>query len=451
MKNIDVLLINVPTNRGYKKDLADVISMPPLGLLYIASHLKKEGYEVQVIDMAVNYYNKNDFVSLLNRTKPKIVGISTFVESWLPIKIVSNLIKNTLSDVVVVGGGACATFCNDQILKELDFDYVIFGEGEFAFSQLCDCIIKQQLDIESVDGISYLKEGKVHITKQKSRIKNLDELEIPDRSFIDLKKYVYPITISTSRGCPGDCIFCSSRAYWGKEIYFRSPENILEEVLEIENKFNLNMFFIIDDTFTINAQRAIKFCNILKDTGKKFIWGCESRADVASSELLQSLYDAGCRKIQFGMESANNEILRKIGKKVTVEQIENAVKIASSIGFDINVSFIMGHPFDTHETVQETILFALKLRRLYKANVFGSILTPYPGTKIYENMKSYEMELLTADWNKFTMDNAIINTKHLTANDLREYYQKFVNVLLGKTNEFEIFKGDLNGRVEQCL
>ncbi|MBU3171910.1 B12-binding domain-containing radical SAM protein [Clostridium estertheticum] len=436
MENIDVLLMNVPTNRGYKKELADVISMPPLGVLYLASHIKKSGYKVEIMDMAVDFYKKKEFITILKDKNPKIVGISTFVESWSAMKVLADSIKQALPNAVIVGGGACATFCYEQLLKELKYDYVIFGEGEYAFADLCDALIKKQMDIRKVKGISYLIEGNIHLTEKKERIKDLDQLEIPSRNLIDLKKYVYPITISTSRGCPGECIFCSSKSFWGKEIYFRSPQNILYEILQVEKEYSINMFFIIDDAFTMNVKRAMEFCDLLKATNKKFIWGCESRADVASEILLQSLYDAGCRKIQFGMESANNEILRKIGKHVTVEQIENAVKIASKIGFDINVSFILGHPFDTHETVQQTIIFALKLREMYKANVFGSILTPYPGTQLYNNAEEYGIKILTKDWDKFTMDNAIINTKHLTAFDLREYYQRFVNVLLGKSRMF---------------
>ncbi len=436
MKNIDVLLINAPTNRGYKKELADVVSMPPLGLLYLGSHLEKAKYSVSVIDMAVDFYKKQEFIDKLKELNPKVVAISTFVESWSALKVLAKSIKNILPNVVIAGGGACATFCYEQLLNESKFDYVIFGEGEYALADLCDSVIRNKMDIKEVKGISFLLDGKIYLTEHKERIKNLDQLEIPNRNLINLKKYVYPITISTSRGCPGDCIFCSSRSYWGKEIYFRSSDNIVKEILQVEKDYDTNMFFIIDDTFTINVKRAIEVCDLLIASGKKFIWGCESRADVASENLLQKLFDAGCRKIQFGMESGNNEILHKIGKHVTVEQIENAVKIASEIGFSINVSFIMGHPFDTHETVQQTIRFALKLREKYKANVFGSILTPYPGTQIYDDAEKYGISILTPNLDKFTMDNPIINTKYLTTYDLREYYQRFIDVLLGKTKAF---------------
>ena len=434
--SLDVLLINVPTSRKYKREFASVSSMPPLGMMYIASHLQKRKYNVKIIDMAVDFFDKNRFINMLKSENPKIIGISSYVESWNPIKTITRVIKDILPNTIITAGGPFATFCYNQLLNETPVDYITFSEGEYVFANLADSLIRDKIEIDKVNGIAFKKDGEIFLTEHNNRIENLDELEFPNRDLIDLNKYVYPITISTARGCPGKCMFCSSKSYWGNKIAFRSPENIIKEVLQMKEKYSINMFFIIDDTFTINVSRAIKFCKLLNETNEKFIWGCESRADVASIELLNSLYSAGCRKIQFGMESGNNDILKKIGKDVTTEQIENAVKIASEIGFDINISFIIGHAFDTHETVMQTINFALKLREKYKINLFASINTPYPGTKLYKQMDQYGIKLLTNDWNKFTMDNAVIDTNNLTSLEIRGYYQRFMDVLLGKTKQF---------------
>lgn len=433
---LDVLLINVPTSRKYKKGFAEISSMPPLGMMYIASYLQKSNYNVKIVDMAVDFFDKETFVNMLKSENPKIVGLSSFVESWSAIKMITKVIKATIPNAIITAGGPFATFCPEQLLEESPIDYIIFSEGEYVFANLADSLIRRELEINNVCGIAYKKDDKIVFTEPNKRIKNLDELVFPNRDLINLDKYVYPITISTARGCPGNCMFCSSKSYWGEKIVFRSPENIIEEILEVEEKYQINMFFIIDDTFTINVHRAIKFCELLNKTKKKFIWGCESRADVASEELLNSLYSAGCRKIQFGMESGNDDILKKIGKNVTTKQIENAVKIASKIGFDINLSFIIGHVFDTHETVVQTIEFALKLREKYKVNLFSSINTPYPGTKLYNEADKHGLKLLTNDWNKFTMDNAVIDTKYLTSLEIREYYQRFMDVLLGRSKIF---------------
>lgn len=426
MNSVDVLLINPPTNRQYKKDMT---SMPPLGQLYIAAHLKKEGFSCEFVDLAVDFYSKNEFIELLLDKRPKIVGLATYAESWSTVHILSDLIKKYLPDTVQVAGGAFASFAYEKILSTSHVSFVIVGEGEFTFAELSSCILSNTCTIEDVNGIVFIKNGNIISTEKRERIKDLDLLEYPDRSLIKKENYLYPITISTSRGCPGDCIFCSSRAFWGHKVIFRSVLSILEEIRQATRDMGLNMFFIVDDTFTANKKRAIEFCELLSKEPERYYWGCESRADVVDECLIQKLSNAGCKKIQFGMESSDNTILKQIGKKVTFEQIENAVQVAQKYKFDINISFIIGHPFDTKETVEKTMRDALYLRKKYGVNLFCSVLTPFPGTPIHDRAKEYGIKILSDDYDKYTLDNVIINTNYLTSNEIREYYQYFINAM----------------------
>lgn len=428
MKPVDILFITPPTSRGYKKVMAEKASMPPLGQMYISSNLKKHGYSVDILDMSVKFYNKEQLVEHLLKVNPKVIGMSTFIESWSAMKLLAELIKEILPNVKLIAGGHCANYEYERILQHMNFDYILFGESEYSFLELCDFLIKSVGELENIKGIAYLNEDKkVHFTEIRCRIKNLDTLPFPDRSLIDFSKYTYPITISTSRGCPGKCIFCSSKSFWGNRIYFRSSENIYKEVKYINEHFKTNEFFIIDDAFTANKQRALEFCKLLKSDAQNYIWGCESRADIVDLELIENLALSGCKRIQFGMESSNNEILSQIGKNVTIEEIEDAVKLASARGMLVNVSFIIGHPFDTHKTVQDTIDFAIYLQETYGANVIGSLLTPYPGTDIYHNADKYGIEILSRDYNRYTMNDPIINTKHLNQNDYRVYLDQFLS------------------------
>lgn len=427
MKSLDVLFITPPTSRSYKKVMAEVASMPPLGQMYMSSNLKKHGYSVDILDMSVNFYNKEQLVEYLLKVNPKIIGISTFIESWSAIKLLSKLIKDILPNVKLVAGGHCSNYEYKNIL-DMNFDYILFGESEYSFLELCDFLIKSIGCLDDIKGIAYLLENKkIHLTDKRDRIYNLDELPFPDRSLIDLSKYTYPITISTSRGCPGKCIFCSSKSFWGKQIYFRSSKNIYEEIKYINKHFKINEFFIVDDAFTAHKRRALEFCKLLQLDEQNYVWGCESRADIIDLELIENLVQSGCKRIQFGMESSNNEILRKIGKNVTIEQIEEAVKLATNRGMLVNVSFIIGHPFDTHKTVEDTINFAIYLQNKYGANVLGSILTPYPGTDIYHNASKYNIEILSRDYDRYTMNDPIIKTEYLSQNDLRLYLDKFLS------------------------
>ena len=182
----------------------------------------------------------------------------------------------------------------------------------------------------------------------------------------------------------------------------------------------------------MRPQRVFEFIELLKKNNLKIIWGCESRADIITKELLEAMYYAGCLKIQFGLESANNKILQLIGKGITKEDVLNAVKIAYSIGFDINISFIIGHAFDTKDTIEETLDFALYLFQEYKVNPYCAINTPYPGTQLYNFPQKFGLEILTDNFDNYTMDNPIIKTKNFSPEDLRRYYQTFQNICLGK-------------------
>lgn len=430
---VDVLLINLPTGEWYREKLKDSNSMPPLGLLYIAAYLEKFDYTVSVLDMAVEGYSSQELQELLKEKNPKIVGMSTYNEAWNTQKALCKFVKKVLPDAVISAGGAFASFCYEAVLNESLTDYVLVGEGEYSFKNLADFVIRDNKtgNIQDIHGLCYKDEnGNIQVNSAECRIQNLDELPFPDRDLVPLEKYSIGYTISTSRGCPGNCIFCSSRAFWGKQVVMRSAKSVFDEVMEIYNKYGISLFYITDDTFTASKKRCLEFCEMLNDTGIEFVWGCESRADVINEEFIEILYKAGCHKIQFGLESADNEILKKLKKHVTIEQIENAVKLASKMGMHIQTSYIVGHAFDTKETVEKTLKFAEHLRNEYGARVVCSVNTPFPGTEQYDRREELGIKIYTDDWGKFVLSNPIISTNNLSRNDLRYYLgqgQKLVN------------------------
>lgn len=422
MNKIDVLLLNLPTGTWYKKKLAEGNSMPPLGIMYIGTYLKKNNYTVKIIDLAVENVDENQFFQAIEECNPSIIGMSTYNEAWNVQKILCRRIKQKYPNIIIAAGGAFATFCYEQVLNESMTDFVLRGEGEYVFCQLCDCLLRGKLKKENIKGLCYKnKEGSVIANANVERIKNLDQLPFPDRSLIKKEKYVLPYTISTSRGCPGQCIFCSSKSFWGKSVIMRSAENVYKEVMDIYEKYGANIFYITDDTFTASKKRCLEFCEMLRQSGISFVWGCESRADVINEEFIRILYESGCHKIQFGMESADNEILQRIKKHVTIEQIENAVMCAAKYNMHIQVSYIVGHAFDTEETVKKTISFAKHLSDDYGARVVCSVNTPFPGTEQYEKRKELGIEIKTDEWEKYLLNSPIINTKHLSINQLRYY------------------------------
>lgn len=427
---IDILLINPPTANSSKRMSASLTSSPPLGLMYIGSHLKHAGYKVKLIDFSVEFFNKDNFENYLFNNSPRIIGITTYFESFGSLYVIIEFIRNRMPHIPIVLGGAAATFKYELFFTSMNIDYIIMGEGEYSFVHLADILLKNSADkLDLVKGLVYKNNNSLRITPY-TRISDLNSLYFPDRGLVDLSKYALPFTISTARGCPGNCIFCSSTRFWGTKTCLRSVDNIYDEVLYLKEVYQMKYFFIVDDTFTINPKRTTAFAKKLILNQLDLFWGCESRVDIVTEELLEILYESGCRKIQFGLESADNNILRKIEKNTTKEQVYRAVSIASRIGYNVNVSFIIGHPFDTHETVEDTLDYVFKLREEFNISPYASILVPYPGTDIYQNASKYGLQILSDNFDNYRIDRAIIKTSHLTDNDLRYYYQKFLNKLI---------------------
>ena len=407
-ENSDVLIINVPMDRVLKerKEISKFVSMPPLGDLYIISYLENAGYRVSFIDLVVELFDKSEFIDRLKEINPKIVGFTTYVESWNTQNMLAKYIKETFDNVVVVAGGHCASFCYKDMLENRYFEYCIRAEGEKAFLGLCNYYIKEEGEISDIPNLIYKKNDSV-IENPVERIDDIDALPFPDRSVLDISKYSYPFTISTARGCPGQCIFCSAHAFWGNRIVIRTPEGIMNEIRNVYKNYGLSDFFVVDDTFTLIPKRVMIFCKMLfeysNEIGVKFKWGCESRADTVSEDLLKAMKNSGCNMIQFGMESGNNT----------------------------NVSFIIGHHEDTFETIDETITKAADLKKKFKANVLFSMNTPYPGTELYNKMKELGVELLVNDFSHLSFDKATIRTRNLTNNEIRRLYIHAREVIFG--------------------
>ena len=419
----DIILINLPTNAWYKKEFSKNNVMPPLGLMYIATVLQNNHFDVDLIDFSVTNMKEHEFTNYILSEKPKIVGISTYAESWLALKVISAHIKSLLPTCLICAGGAFATFTYRDVLSKSHVDIISTGEGELSILALCNSVIHKQGTIPSIPGlIIKTPEKKVICTGISKRITDLDSLPFVNRELVDASKYNIPYTISTSRGCPGGCIFCSSKSFWGSKIYMRSASNIVAEIMEIYTKYKSNVFQISDDTFTASKKRAIDVCSALINSGIQFIWGCESRADVITEDFARLLKKAGCNKIQIGLESADNQILKSLNKYVTIEQIENALKILSAQGFFITLSFIVGHADDTTSTIKKTIDFAIQAKEKYGAAPAISVNTPFPGTPQYSLRHQLGITIYNTDWNEFRLDNPNISTRHLTLDQIRQYY-----------------------------
>jgi anaerobic magnesium-protoporphyrin IX monomethyl ester cyclase len=424
---MDVLLMLVIGSRDseYYRHMA---SMPPLGLLYLSSYLKQQtGVQIGLVDFQREKLTREAFQRQLATEKPQVVGVSVYTEARSNGLEVAAVVKSVLPSALVVFGGAYPTFVEPQEFRTLhDVDVLVRGEGEVTFTEL----VRHALGLpgakplREIPGITFKAGSDIVVNPPRALIPDLDALPFPDRSLVDkhFKKgeYEIPHTVSTSRGCPGNCVFCSSRAFWGNKVRFRSPQNVVDELMELVQKYHMRSFHILDDTFTARPRAVMEFCRLLQECKTNVFWSCESRADVATEELLQSLHDAGCRAIQFGIESGVQEVLDAIGKHVTVEQIEQAVRLAHRLpGLGVAGTFMIGHYCDTPATMLQTIHFVKKLADTYGMAPVMSMNTPFPGTPQFVNRARLGLTIHAQRWEDFMFRNPQISASHFSLDDLR--------------------------------
>jgi radical SAM superfamily enzyme YgiQ (UPF0313 family) len=416
-----ICLISPPYNSAVKSVVG--VSSPPLGLAYIASVLK-QNHEVKIIDSNILNYAIEDVERRLRSFNPDVVGITSVTPSIYEAYKVAEIAKKVREDCKVILGGPHATFMPRQTMEECKYiDIIVRGEGEETIKELIKNIEKGA-PLNEVKGITFREKNKIIDTEPRPFIKNIDDIPFPSRDLLPIHLYKFNgvkyTTMLTSRGCPFKCSFCSSSRLFGGYWRGRSPENVIEEMKIIYEEYGIKNIEFIDDTFTLNQERAEKICNEIIKQGWDISWGASSRVDTLSKKLVEKMKKAGCWIVYLGIESGSQEILNAIGKGITLEQVKKAVKILKDVGIQVLGSFIIGFIQDTKKTIKETIKFAKNLNLDYAQ---FSILTPYPGTPIFDYAKKNNM-LLTENWSRYTAIEPIIKIKEVSEKEIKALLQE---------------------------
>jgi len=423
---VEILLASVPSSYPRDMILERLLRFPPLGIGYVTSFLKKFGFKTECIDLAV-LDNRNIVIvleNIIDKMSPKIIGFSVNTEQINSAFTLAKLCKKINPEIKIIFGGVHPTFMDKEILKNPNVDIVVRNEGEFTMLEIAKCILHKEGDLKNIDGISF-KDDKGNIIRNKCRafIENLDEIPFPERNFLipNISKNRSSLPISTSRGCPYRCNFCAAGAMAGGKYRMRSPENVMEEIRSLKKR-GVKTFHFVDDTVTGIPKRVKEICELLKPLDIE--WTAESRVDVISRdrELAKIMKDSGCIALQFGIESASQEILDNANKKIKLEQIIKALEFAREEGIHVAGSMIIGHPDDTYESVKKSIDFAVELQRKFGIAVFWGIFTPFPGTPVFENPELFGIKIHTYNFEEYIIPNAVISTKYLNKNQLKWLY-----------------------------
>lgn len=370
---------------------------PPLGLAYLGAVLEKAGLTVNIFDLTLEH--DKPFEKMLEEiviSSPDIIGLSAMSHNYVnALEIAKFLKKNT--NATIVFGGPHPTIMPEEVLQNEFIDFVVLGEGEETFLKMCQCLQVKKFD--GIDGLCYKNNGKIVIQPKKHFIKDLDKLPFPARHLLKLDSYTLlddygnrMVTLISSRGCPFGCTFCY-KGLFGRTYRQRSAENIIKEIKTIIEKFNYKSFYFIDDLFTLNLKRVEELTLAIKKEDLNIRWQCLARVNNATLQMFKLMKESGCYKVHFGIESGNQQILNRVKKEITLEQVRQAVLYCKEAGIKTKGYFMLGLPGDTVKTMQDTINFANELEL---DEVMFSITTPFPGTQLWESIDKNKIKSLSS-------------------------------------------------------
>jgi radical SAM superfamily enzyme YgiQ (UPF0313 family) len=263
-------------------------SLLPIGLGYINALLKREGYRSRIANLSGTGWKGVE--ALLKAEKPAILGISQFTHNRMESLRLAALAKGLNPGCLVVLGGPHATHrAREVLIQEPSIDAVVLGEGEETFLELANSVAEGIRSLDSIRGIAFKSGKDVIFTPSRGRIGELDSLPLPaacldDAIGVDLQNQLEFIV--TSRGCPFSCRFCSSPSFWGRHVRFRSPPSIVDEIRYIRDRYGLIYFSLRDDTFTLERDRVLEFCDLLIRERLHILWNCQTRANAVDEEML---------------------------------------------------------------------------------------------------------------------------------------------------------------------
>ena len=388
---------------------------PPLGLLYLASSLELYGHDVIIIDAEALCLSPDNLYAKIIEYNPDFVGFTSTTPEFHHVAYVCKMIKESFSYIKIIVGGPHVSALPNETIKENPFiDYIVCGEGEKAIVEIVENLPANQV-IRCRD------------------TENLDELPKPARHLVDYENYKYAMpckglvkmdVIESSRGCPFLCTFCYNS---NRVVRYRDAALVVDEIEESYKKEKIKCIMFFDDTLTVSKKHIIALCDeiIKRRLNKKIQFYGNTRANTTDEEILIKMKMAGFAEISLGVESGNPVILKEIKKGATLEQYVKSYKLLYRFGFQTRASFIVGFPYETHESVSDTIKFAKKLDVM---RATCNILTPYPGSEVYRQaLEGKGIYLLCKDWREFKRwGTSVVKTDCLDKNDLEFYQKKFL-------------------------
>ena len=371
-----------------------VNSYPPLGLGYLAAVMEDEGHTVAIFDLGLEPDTPlEQGVERIVSYGPDLIGVTAMTNNYHSAEKTISLLKARMGCPIILGGPHATVF-PERVASDPHVDYVVYGEGEETLAELTRAIERgwpcpSEEVLRGIKGLCFSCGDDVIRNPARPLIKDLNALPLPARHLFDLSRYpLYAangermVTLLSSRGCPYNCSYCF-KGIVGRTYRQRSPDSVVGEIRHLVEEYGYRNFYFIDDLFTLSRRRVTAICHRLIEESLVVRWQCLTRVDRVTPDLLNLMYQAGCREVHMGIESGNPEILRRLGKDIAMEQVRQAVRWTAEAGILAKGYFMLGLPGDTEETMKETIRFASELPL---DQAMFSLTTPFPGTRMWDDL-----------------------------------------------------------------
>jgi radical SAM superfamily enzyme YgiQ (UPF0313 family) len=398
----NILLIRPSSMTG--NTFSRVVSiMPPLNLVYLATYLKEkyaqraDAIKVSILDLELEPRDNLGLKRFFEAYEPDLVGITAHTNNMPAVAIISRIAKSSRPACKVVIGGPHPTVEPERsLLYTKDVDFVACGEGEQTLFELVEALRTKGAGLQKIRGL-YCRDpstGRISFAGPRDVLPDLASVGSPDFSLVEMERYLnFPQSpgiwkrtwnMFTQRGCAFDCSFCASPKIHAYKVRSLPVPMVIAEIKAAVTKHRIEHVNFRDSNFTMNRARTIEICLELIRQGVKVSWNCETRVNLVDPSLLKVMKSAGCSKISFGVESGSPRILKRIDKKVNVDQIKDAFNWCKEAGIMTQAFFMVGFPTENDADIRATIALIKQIKPDF---LFVSVVVPLPGTRIFTEFK----------------------------------------------------------------
>lgn len=408
---------------------------PPLGLLYVSGYLLSKGIANEVFDST--FYSQAQQLDFILGKKPEVIAIYTNLMTKIEVvRLIGILKTDQYGFPKIILGGPDVTYNVENYLNA-GADFLVIGEGEETTCELYSAI-QNHTDFNSIDGIAFRKNGTIIQTAARTKFRELDELPLPNRDAIPNEKYLQTwkqnhgessMTISTQRGCPYTCKWCSTAVY-GQSYRRRPAHQVAAEMKMLKEKYNPDAIWFVDDVFTISHKWLTTFHEEVIKQKAQIRFECITRAERLNEEILQLLKEAGCFRIWIGAESGSQKIIDRMDRRVDVNHVKKMIQQTNALGIETGTFIMVGYPGETEADIDQTIQY---LKEANPSQYTITVAYPIKGTSLYAEIEND----ITVQPNWQTSTDRQIDFKR---NYPRKYYDYAVKKVVNEVESFREFQ-----------